>query len=372
MRKKIKKRPAQKLTLLDKIFLGLNILASISLLLSYMAPDTNPRDNSYIAVLGFLYQLLLLSNFLLLIFWLFKKPVFCLIPAVVIILGYNTFLTYFQFNKEETNVKNDSIKILSYNVRGFKGIDKYENLATQKQVLELVGGVNPNILVFEEFLTDKYDNDSTVLLIKKNLKYNYSFVTNFNDTVSDKLSGNAIFSKLPIIDTGRITAPEVLQTRCIFADIKNHNTVIRVYSVHMAAVTFQSHSNQLKSKYLKGNVSAGSSTFVLRKLASAFIARSLQVSYIKKHIEKCPYPYIIVGDFNDTPNSYSVNEIGSGLQNAFMEKGSGFETTYYSAYPLHIDHIFATKDFDILSYQSIDKKISDHKPVIATMRLNNQ
>jgi endonuclease/exonuclease/phosphatase family metal-dependent hydrolase len=110
---------------------------------------------------------------------------------------------------------------------------------------------------------------------------------------------------------------------------------------------------------------------VQNALTNAFIARSFQVALIKRQMEKCPYPYLIAGDFNDTPNSFSVNELGDGLKNAFMEKGSGFETTYYSTYPLHIDHLFVSSQFDILSYQSIDKKISDHKPIIADLKLNN-
>jgi len=57
-------------------------------------------------------------------------------------------------------------------------------------------------------------------------------------------------------------------------------------------------------------------------LISAFIVRSYQVNLIEQDIAKCSYPYIIAGDFNDTPNSYAVNELSNEMKNAFIEQGA--------------------------------------------------
>jgi len=367
MRKKKKKTPSSKLSVLDKIMLGVNILAALLLLLSYLAPDIDPRENSFIAVLGFCYQILLIANALFVMFWVFRYTSLSLISLISILIGYNTFFSYFQFNTDQIGRMEKSFRIMNYNVKQFKGAE-LENLSTQKEVLEIIKAGRPDIIAFEEFATSQIETDNFISMLVKTQRFKYSFVKYFNTKRNEpNWTGNAIFSKFPIVDTGTIPTPTLLKTRCIFADIEYDNKVIRVYSFHLSAVTIQQNE---KSRYLKGDVSIGSSSFIHRKLASAFVARSLQVSFIKKHIRKCPYPYIIAGDFNDTPNSYSVNEIGYGLKNAFIEKGRGFETTYYSTYPLHIDHIFASQQFDILGYQSIDKKISDHKPILADIQLN--
>jgi len=85
---------------------------------------------------------------------------------------------------------------------------------------------------------------------------------------------------------------------------------------------------------------------------------------IKEDAAKCPYPYIISGDFNDTPTSYAVNKMSEGLKNAFCEKGSGFGRTYNGDFPNYqIDYIMASPAFNVLSYQIIEKKLSDHYPV---------
>jgi endonuclease/exonuclease/phosphatase family metal-dependent hydrolase len=368
MRRKKSKIPSSKLSVFDKIILGANIVVALCLLLSYWAPDTDPRENSFIAVLGFCYQIILILNILFVIFWIFKRALFSLISIICILLGYNTFFSYFQLNTSQSQSIDNSLRIMSYNVKQFKGIDKFENSPTQKQVFDIIKDANPQIILFEEFAINQLEPDSTISSLTKTHNFKHSFVKYFDNTKnSPTCIGNAIFSKYPIVDTGTISSPKLLRTRSIYADVKYSGKIIRVYCLHLSAVTIQDNE---KSRYLKGNVSVGSSSFIQRKLAAAFVARSLQVSYIKKHIERCPYPYVIAGDFNDTPNSFSVNEIGYGLKNAFIEKGRGFETTYYSTYPLHIDHLFASQQFDIMGYHSINKKISDHKAVIAEIQLN--
>jgi len=368
MGKKKKKITPSKLTVFDKIVLGINIVASVLLLCSYLAPDTDPRDSTLIAVLGFCYQILLLINLVFVIYWICKRKWFSLISAIALLLGFNTFLSYFQFGTQTDNQQSASLRIMEYNVKAFTGIDIYENEPTQNAIIKLIKNESPQIVMFEEFATNKLEVDSTISNLTTQTGFKYNFIKYFGTANRSTvfLTGDAIFSQFPIVDTGTIPSPNILQTRSIFADIKYKGKIFRVYCLHLAAVKIQDNE---KSRYLKGNVAVNSTSFIQRKLAAAFVTRAFQVSYIKKHIEKCPYPYIIAGDFNDTPNSYSVNEIGNGLKNAFIEKGSGFETTYYSTYPLHIDHMFATDAFDILSYKSIDKKISDHKPILVSLQL---
>lgn len=149
--------------------------------------------------------------------------------------------------------------------------------------------------------------------------------------------------------------------------MKKQNKIFRVYCLHLEPVRLKGTT---KSKILNGNLGMGKSSAVLDKVAAAFIVRSYQVDQVKRHLEKCPYPYIITGDFNDTPNSFSVSQLSAGLSNAFNVKGSGLGITYYSQFPkLQIDYILATPQFEILSYEAIDKKISDHMPVVSDLRL---
>jgi endonuclease/exonuclease/phosphatase family metal-dependent hydrolase len=107
-----------------------------------------------------------------------------------------------------------------------------------------------------------------------------------------------------------------------------------------------------------------------RKLKNAFELRSEQAHSLKKHMNECQYPAIAVGDFNDTPMSYSVNLMGDGLYNAFKEKGNGWGVTHHALLPIfQIDYIFASPKFQVMNYQIVKQKLSDHYPVWSDLRL---
>jgi endonuclease/exonuclease/phosphatase family metal-dependent hydrolase len=106
------------------------------------------------------------------------------------------------------------------------------------------------------------------------------------------------------------------------------------------------------------------------KLKKAFIKRSEQVIKVKNHSHDCSYPFIIAGDFNDTPSSFAVNQMAKGLKNAFREKGSGIGRTYNGDFPNYqIDYIMASPQFDIRSYKILEKRLSDHYPVCSDLLL---
>jgi endonuclease/exonuclease/phosphatase family metal-dependent hydrolase len=106
------------------------------------------------------------------------------------------------------------------------------------------------------------------------------------------------------------------------------------------------------------------------KLKLAFLKRAEQVIKIKQHTLQSPYPYIISGDFNDTPTSFAVSQMAKGIKNTFREKGFGLGRTYNGDFPNYqIDYIMASKQFNVLSYNIVKKKLSDHYPAYADLVL---
>ena len=92
---------------------------------------------------------------------------------------------------------------------------------------------------------------------------------------------------------------------------------------------------------------------------------------IREHAGHCPYPYVFIGDFNDTPSSYAFNQMAIGMKDAFREKGTGIGKTFTGSFAgFQIDYILVSKQFNISDYKIIRKVISDHYPVISTVSLN--
>jgi len=368
----IKKKPHRRFFILDKIVLALNILFSLALLLSYLAPTTDPRDFWVIAVLGFGYQFLLAANVFFVLYWVVRSHLCVLISTIGILSGFNVLTSYYKFNNPKyITAKNDStnIRVMAYNVHMFKGIEELEESNTQNAILQLMNAKQPDVVAMEEYYNNKQENETIAKSVGKAIqsKYYYSKIFISDDDVYDS-SGNAIFSKYPIINAGFIASPNSVELEAIYADVKIQQKIFRVYCIHLAAVQVRGIT---KAYLLNGNIHLDKFSFFLKKLKSAFMMRSRQVDVLKREFEKCPYPYIITGDFNDTPNSYSVCELGAGMKNAYNEKGRGMGVTYYSKLPrLQIDYILTTPQFDVLDYESIDKKISDHRPVMSDLRLN--
>jgi len=150
----------------------------------------------------------------------------------------------------------------------------------------------------------------------------------------------------------------------IFSDFTIKKKKIRVYNVHLQSIKFKPEDYQYLKEVKEIKTDANSTRRLSFRIKDAFIKRAEQVKVIKEHAESSKMPYVFAGDFNDTPISYSVNRMGSGMKNSFREKGSMFGVTYNGDFPnFQIDYILASTDFDVINYLIIDKKLSDHYPI---------
>ena len=69
--------------------------------------------------------------------------------------------------------------------------------------------------------------------------------------------------------------------------------------------------------------------------------RAQQVREIKTLSMNTPYPVIVCGDFNDTPVSYSYQQLRGDFNDAFVGSGKGIWKNYIGKLPsFRIDNIF--------------------------------
>ena len=183
--------------------------------------------------------------------------------------------------------------------------------------------------------------------------------------------GLAIFSKYPIKNTGDITFTSEGGNESIYVDLDVNGKDLRVYNVHLQSISFGKEDYSYLEKVTKDmTVEKGSSKRILKMLRDAFKKRSAQVDLMKEHMGTCKTPYIIAGDFNDTPASYAVTKITDTLNNAFVKKGNGLGRTYNGEFPnFQIDYIATTKDIEVTNYHIVKAKLSDHFPVRSDLKL---
>jgi len=366
----------QKLHLFDRIFLWINVLLCIALLISYLAPVTDPRELWLPAFFGLAYPFLLLLNVLMIVFWFIRRKWFYLISIISILIGYNILLNNIGFhwgNKTDVMPKpENAIRVMTYNVHHFRRYgDRASDDSSRKGFLELIKQQQPDIIGFPEYFSQpnsKYDFTDSIM---KELNVNYYFFKSFT-IYPRKISGMAIFSRYPISNKGVIALSDSgNENQCLYVDVVKDNKTFRFYAVHLRSIGFDPKDYKyLDSVSKKGKTDMHSTRRLGSKLVSAFKKRAEQMYLVKDNSLHCPYPYIISGDFNDTPSSFAVNQMAKGLKNAYREKGSGFGRTYNGDFPnFQIDYIMTSPQFDIEDYQIIRKKLSDHYPVRSDVSL---
>lgn len=364
----------KKLNFIDKVFLWISILLCAALLLSYLAPVINPHKFWIVAFFGLAYPFLLLGTVILIVYWLLRKSIWVFLPLICIAIGWNMLNRNIglRFSQSASSAPDPKmVRIMTYNVHNFKRYGSKNDISTKHEILQIIAGEQPDIIGFQEFYTrvrGQYDMlDSIQNILKCNGYYFESIIGNKTESI-----GMAIFSKLPLVSHGFIRLSEgASENQCIYIDVKKGTQTFRVYSVHLQSIKFDPEDYRyLNSISQQGSTEGGSAKRLGSKLKNAFLKRSDQVVKIKGNADSCKYPYIISGDFNDTPASYAVNQMSKGLKNAFTEKGSGLGRTYNGNFPnFQIDYIMASQQFDVRSYHIIEKRLSDHYPVCSELLL---
>jgi len=335
----------------------LNILSVISLLLSYLSMFINPNFLLFPAYFGLGYPVIFLINIFMGAIAIFYSRKMVIITLASLLIGWNLPFKYFSTGLNYTEISkieiNNSLKLLTYNTHNFRPFkEECYKPVFMDSIVTFANSNNFDIAVFQEFFSerpkDSVKNDSLIIEMGYPFYYNrkYEYKTK---KISDQ-SGLIIFSKFPIKNNGFILN-EKLETMAIFADIDINGSIFRVYNVHLASIRlgYVFDSTQNKSLF---------------KLGKAFKVRANEVNKLKNHIAYCPYPIVIMGDFNDTPASYSYYHLKRNLKDTFFASSIGIGNTYFwKIPPIRIDHILVNDKLKVLSYKSIPLEYSDHYPV---------
>ncbi|WP_419802727.1 endonuclease/exonuclease/phosphatase family protein [Mucilaginibacter sp.] len=369
-----KNNPSKKLYFIDKVALFFTLIAAVSILLSLLASVVDPRTCWWLAFFGLAYSPLLIVNIIFCLYWLLRFNKLMFIPLISILVGWPILVSSVNIRSsypEGPKKSADYLRLMTYNVHSFKGVGPGDVKPTRTQILKLIDDDQPDVICLPEFFSRKKGEFAMVDSLKKTLNTPYYFRFTVDD-INYEGNGLAVFSKFPIINKGIISFGDQNSTnQCIFIDIKTAKRVVRVYAVHLQSIRFMPEDYQVIDSISKAEESKlHSYRRILAKLKSAFLKRSEQVYLVKNHAATSPYPFIIAGDFNDTPASFAVNKMAKGLKNAFREKGSGFCTTYNGDFPnFQIDYILAHPDFNVINYKVFKKKLSDHYAIRADLLL---
>ncbi|WP_462220643.1 endonuclease/exonuclease/phosphatase family protein [Ferruginibacter sp.] len=357
-----------------KFFIITNIILAVLFLLGCYGGWFDPK---YFWPLGLLtlasfYLLGLLLLFVL--FWLFVKARWSLISVIAILMAYKpvTNIIPIRFSTGFAKQKQDSnLRIMSWNVEHFDILEHKTHPEKKQQMLDLIKDYQPDIATFQEMVGS--DNVAKAINYIPDITEQAAF-TDYNYSYNPKLDfdgqhhfGIITFSKYPIINKKTMSYyPNDYNSIFQYTDIVKGADTFRVFNIHLQSLKFSATNLQyIEKPTITDDGDLKKSRSLISKLKKGFLKRKIQSERIKEEMDKSPYPVIVCGDFNDVPNSYAYTTIGKGMQNAFAEKGSGIGRTYSGIAPtLRIDNIFLDYKFEVKQFTRINKKLSDHFPVI--------
>ena len=323
--------------------------------LSYLSPYINPALFRWVAFFGTAFPWLLLANVALLLIWGFRLHRFALYHLGMIVFGWTYVSSFIGTNTAKDVVPDNAITVATHNLGGiFRGInleqEVWDNIHRgYAQYLKDNG--NPDILCVQETARKFYP------YLAELMGYPYSF---------NLKVGTILLSRFPIEASGDVPFSES-DNSILWADIRVGKRLVRVYSVHM-------HSNRVTGdteKVLGEPELDKKETWrgvykVVRKVGYATGIRAEQAAVLRKHMDASPYPVILCGDLNDTPNSYVYGILSEGLTDTFRERGLGLGTTFAGALPfLRIDYVLTDPRIKVYSCRVARGPWSDHYAVVA-------
>lgn len=368
-------REERKLSLFNKIMLWLHYFIIVSLLIAVTAKYISPLLFWLPAFFGLAYPFLFLLNVLFIIYWLVQFKPSVTFGLIALCISIPTAFNYVQLSFP-TRSEAKQIKVTSYNSMLFDLYNWKKQKENRNRILNGLSEIGPDILCVQEFYTSEskdafngYNNIDTLTTLLNAPYYHSEYTTTLRQTDH---WGVATFSKYPIINKGKIVFKTRSNNICIFSDLIIDKDTVRVYNIHLQSISFSKGD----TKFLDDVISekdaedeVENSKSILRRLKRAFVKRTRQVDMVVTHIKTCRYKIILCGDFNDTPASYAYHRLSKQLNDAFVEKGTGFGKTYAGKWPqFRIDYILHDKGFKCLNYKRSDETFTDHYAITAYLQ----
>lgn len=370
----------------DVLLVLLTLLLSGGLAMGYLSTGISPERNWVFAFFGLGAPFLYLGNIVMLLVWVIRWRWWALVPALTLLFGMGHLgrLVQFDFGKEygsggaanagaiaARRKDPNRLAVLTYNVHGFtygQG-DHGGYLRTLDSVAAYVRRVQPDVICFQEYETMRGGDVRRMDSLYREWPYRaYNFIYGGANEVG---YGTAVFSRFPIVEAQR-TIFEQSSNSLLRADVLlPSGDTVRLFNNHLQS-TQVDEGSQRRVERLDVRGEEGTGKFVRSvgsHLKANYRRRAVQVDTVSRMIASSPYPALVAGDFNDTPVSYTYKKMRGGLEDAFVNAGSGYGYTYNRLFSmLRIDYLFHSPLFETEAYRSDRLPWSDHNPVFVQLR----
>ena len=335
------------------------------LVLSYLSMYVNPAEAWFMTIFGLLFIVFFTVNLILLLWAIRRRSGAFVIPLLALLPSVFLIGRYVQFSGHD-EVSDDSVTLIDYNVGKFVMYPSHARIESQEacadSVFSFIRRTGADIVCLQEFHVSK-GVEVKEYLMEHIPGYEIEYYTHVNGHGS---YGNVILSRFPVVGRGKFDFEESFNLG-VYADLDVNGSVIRVYNCH-----FESYSLSLP-RLVKALTSRddGKMQEAGEKMRSSITRRPKQVDAVLEDIRNSPVESIVTGDFNDTPISYTYQQLKRGKKDTFIEAGKGLGGTYSGLWPfIRIDYVLLPGKCEAQYHKVVRKKFSDHYPIVTRLKIN--
>ena len=300
--------------ILRLLLLLVNLLAIAALLLSTLSGVIPPSRSSLVTVFSYGYFVLLLINVLFILVWLLLSRWEFLLSLAAILVRCSFIPLFFQVGgNTDAGLSDSTLRIMTFNAHGFKGLDS-DTLMTADSgfalFLQILDEEQPDIVNFQEFWANSSLIDS---MSSRGYRHRYGI---HGDNTS---SATILYSRCPITYGHMIDSASKY-----YADIEKNGHQVRICGVHLDSYQLGDEDRQ-GLKNLSHAQPDSTTHRLIGKLTET--SRTHQHEWdeqLKPLVEASTIPFVLMGDFNDTPASYIYQHATRLLMDPYVEQGRGF------------------------------------------------
>ena len=331
-------------------FGSVSLFLSALLLLGYLSVFVDPAKGWFFTLFGLIYPLVLPITLILFVWALFRRSSMRALLAIVLLPSFFLVGRYYQIGSSSDHTT-PTLKVVSYNVGRFAhGPAGISRLALADSSARYLRSLDADVICMQEFwlpLNKPVEPWLEAHFPGYQAKY-YVY------TGKSGRFGNVTLSRKGLTGKG-VNKFEKSTNLALYTDVKLDSSTLRLYNCH-----FESYNISLSAMvHDKDDVEETE-----RKMRRSISERPKQVAEVLKSMDRSS---IVLGDFNDTPLSYTYFRLHRGRHDSFVVGGKGWGATHKSLWPLlRIDYILYPDELKAISH-TIDKvRYSDHYPVICT------
>ena len=338
------------------------VIVAALLVISYVSSFLNPAKFWLLTIFGMCFLPLAIINFILLFWALSRRSKSFIIPLLALLPSFLFMGRYVQIFTSSEKIQNignaHNIKLITYNVGRFSARkeDGKTREGISNEIFTFLKKENPDIVCLQEvWVKDMRTVKAYFSKMMPGYQYRYCLSHGANGNF-----GNVTFSRFPIIDSGKLTFDKSANM-AIYTDIESDSGLFRVYNCHFESynISLPHLVKSLGTDHHKVLKETGD------KLEASITRRPEQVNKVLNNINSSQKTSIVCGDFNDTPMSYTYNQLMKGRKDSFVEAGDGFGATYDYMWPaLRIDYALFPEEYNVFSHYICKVGYSDHYPVI--------